>query len=391
MLTDTNALDLGASTISGTLGVNTTGNITQSGALSVSGLTTLAAAGATSDITLSTATNDFSTVAVSSGRNVTLTDANALILGASTISGTLGVTTTGNHHPERGPVGQRAHHPGGRGGHQRHHPEHGHQRLQHRGGELRTQRLPDGRQRPDPGGLHRQRHPGGEHHRDHHPERGAVGQRGSPPWRPGAANDITLSNATNDFSTVAVSHRGNVVLTDANAIDLGASTVSGTLSVTAGGAITDSGNLSVTGASSFTVPNATSITLDSAGNSFGGTVSFLASAGTIQDVTVVDTTPLDLQALTLLGNLSVTATGITQSGAFVVPGTTTLSAGAANDITLNNAANNFGTVAVSSSGSNVSLADTNAIDPGHLHHQRHLGGAPPPGPSPRAGRCRSLV
>ncbi len=169
----------------------------------------------------------------------------------------------------------------------------------------------------------------------HHPGSGG-GQRHHP------------DNATNTFSTVAVTTGRNVALTDADAIDLGASTVSGTLSVTAGGAITDSGNLSVTGASSFTVPNATSITLDSAGNSFGGTVSFLASAGTIQDVTVVDTTPLDLQALTLLGNLSVTATGITQSGAFVVPGTTTLSAGAANDITLNNAANNFGTVAVSS-------------------------------------------
>ncbi len=55
---------LGASTISGTLGVTTAGAITQSGVLAVTGVTTLAA-GAANDITLSNATNNFSTVAVS--------------------------------------------------------------------------------------------------------------------------------------------------------------------------------------------------------------------------------------------------------------------------------------------------------------------------------------
>ena len=110
------------------------------------------------------------------------------------------------------------------------------------------------------------------------------------------------------------------------------------------------------------MPNATSITLDSAGNkSFGGSVSFLASAGSIQDVTVVDITSLDLQALTLLVYLNVTATGITQSGAFVVPGTTSLTAGAANNITLANAANTFTGAVTVVSANNVSLADANAL------------------------------
>ena len=53
------------------------------------------AAGAGNDITLDSASNNFSTVSITSGRNVTLNDTNALVLGASTISGTLGVTTAG--------------------------------------------------------------------------------------------------------------------------------------------------------------------------------------------------------------------------------------------------------------------------------------------------------
>src|SRR5204863_488069 len=93
-LQDANALILGASTVSGTLGVTTAGALTQSGALAVT-VTTALAAGAANTITLNNAANDFSTVGVTSALNVTLHDANALILGASTVSGTLGVTTAG--------------------------------------------------------------------------------------------------------------------------------------------------------------------------------------------------------------------------------------------------------------------------------------------------------
>ncbi len=55
------------------------------------------------------------------------------------------------------------------------------------------------------------------------------------------ANDITLTNAANNFSTVGITTGNNVALTNANALDLGASTVSGTLNVTANGALTQSG------------------------------------------------------------------------------------------------------------------------------------------------------
>ena len=73
-LTDINALDLAASTISGTLGVTTNGALTQSGPLTVAGTTTLAA-GAANNITLNNAANNFSTVGITSGNNVALTDA----------------------------------------------------------------------------------------------------------------------------------------------------------------------------------------------------------------------------------------------------------------------------------------------------------------------------
>ena len=84
-LVDSNALDLGTSTIAGTLNVTAGGPITDSGNLVVTGTTTLAA-GAANDITLDSAGNNFSTVAVISGNNVTLQDTNALDLGASTVS-----------------------------------------------------------------------------------------------------------------------------------------------------------------------------------------------------------------------------------------------------------------------------------------------------------------
>ena len=57
-LADANALDLGTSTVSGTLNVTTNGALTQSGALTVAGTTTLVA-GSGNDITLTNASNDF--------------------------------------------------------------------------------------------------------------------------------------------------------------------------------------------------------------------------------------------------------------------------------------------------------------------------------------------
>ena len=126
---------------------------------------------------------------------------------------------------------------------------------------------------------------------------------------------------------------------DSNALDLGASTISGTLNVTAGGAITDSGNLVVTGTTTLAAGAGNDITLDSAGNNFS-TVAITSG----RNVTLVDSNALDSGCLDGLRDPKRHRGGaITDSGNLVVTGTTTLAAGAGNDITLNNA-NNFSTV-----------------------------------------------
>ena len=68
----------------------------------------------------------------------------------------------------------------------------------------------------------------------------------------------------NDFSTVGITSGNNVVLNDINALDLGASTVSGTLNVTTNGALTDSGALVVAGTTTLAAGAANNITLNNA-------------------------------------------------------------------------------------------------------------------------------
>ena len=127
----------------------------------------------------------------------------------------------------------------------------------------------------------------------------------------GAGNNITLNNAANDFSTVGITSGNNVALTDANALILGASTVSGTLGVTTGGALTQSGVLAVTGATTFTATAAnTDMLLDTQANNFGGVVSFAGTPANIRDVQLRNvnagaTVPV-LAGLTNLRNLTLT-------------------------------------------------------------------------------------
>ena len=94
---------------------------------------------------------------------------------------------------------------------------------------------------------------------------------------------------------------------------------------------------------------------------FHGTVSVVSG----RNVTLVDANAFDLGVSTVSGNLVVTASGaITDSGKIAVAGTTTLAAGAGNDITLDTPADDFtGAVSVVS-GRNVTLVDANAFDLG---------------------------
>jgi len=90
-ITNDSALAL-EGTVTGTLDLTTGGAVTDSGALSVSGATTIGATGF--DVTLDAAASDFETISVT-GANVTLADADNVDLATTTASGTLNVTAGG--------------------------------------------------------------------------------------------------------------------------------------------------------------------------------------------------------------------------------------------------------------------------------------------------------
>ena len=94
-VTDTNSIDLGASTIATALTVNAGGNVTQSGAIAAAGAVTTTVNANGSDITLLDAANDFGTVALD-GSIVLVNDTNGIDLGASSISTSFEVNAGGN-------------------------------------------------------------------------------------------------------------------------------------------------------------------------------------------------------------------------------------------------------------------------------------------------------
>ena len=287
-LVDVNALAIGPSTISGNLSLTAGGPITQSGAITVAGTSSLSA-GPANNITLTDAANDFvGAVSIISGNNVTLADAGALLMGTSTISGNLSLTASG-------PITQS----------------------------------------------------------------GAITVAGTSSLSAGAGNNITLTDAGNDFvGPVGIGSGNNVSLVDANALTLGASTISGNLALSATGTITQLAAITVPGTTTLSAGAANDITLALAGNDFIGPVTIISA----NNATLADANSLVLAAITTSGNVSLTTSGtITQTGPLGIGGTTTLDAGAANDIVLNNAANDFvGAVAITS-GKNVTLVDVNAF------------------------------
>ena len=168
---------------------------------------------------------------------------------------------------------------------------------------------------------------------------------------------VILNNALNNFGGSVSAAGTRVIIRDNTALNLGTVTASTSLSATSTSAgITQSGVISSAGAASFAAANGFSIDVGTQANTFSSTASFAALSGTLANVSVRDTTALDLQALTLTGNLTVISGGaVTDSGALVIGGTTSVSAPGQN-ITLDNA-NQF-TGAVSLAGANVTLNNT---------------------------------
>ncbi|MES1977801.1 MAG: YDG domain-containing protein, partial [Pseudomonadota bacterium] len=341
-LADDNALVLGASTISGTLGVAASGAVTQSGAVAVAGLTTLAA-GAANNITLGDTGNNFSTVVITSGNNVSIADSNALVLGASTVSGSLGVNTAGaiTQSGVLNVTGATTLAAGAANN----------ITLNNASNNFSTVAITSGNNvsitdanalvlgaSTVSGTL-------GVNTAGAVTQSGAVAVAGLTTLAAGAANNITLGDTGNNFSTVVITSGNNVSIADSNALVLGASTVSGSLGVNTAGAITQSGALSGAGAASFAAGSANDITLTSAANDFS---SVAVSSG--NNVSLRDANALVLGASTVNTSLDVVAAGaVTQSGAIVAPALsvkTLANTGAA--ITLANAGNNVGTLSLRS-------------------------------------------
>jgi hypothetical protein len=184
--------------------------------------------------------------------------------------------------------------------------------------------------------------------------------------------NITFDNDGHAFNTVGVTDGVNVTLrtgtgvTDPDGIVIGGVAISGNLVVTAEqGDIGNNGALVIGGISAFTANGAgSSITVDDAGNDFTGTVEF-GGAG-LTNVTVTDTSALDLAGADLGGDLSVTAPGITTSGLIDVVGIATFDAqGSSLDLTNNNAGNDFGTLVVANA-TDVDVVDVDDITLGDI-------------------------
>jgi trimeric autotransporter adhesin len=137
---------------------------------------------------------------------------------------------------------------------------------------------------------------------------------------------VTLSQSTNDFGTVTTVSAGSVDLADANTIDLGTSSLTGNLVVTAVSGITDSGTVSVGTTTALTTTGA-GADIDLGTLASSGTVA-LNTTGASSDATVVNATTLALAASNVGGNLSATATTgdvTVTNGDVNVGGTLTLS------------------------------------------------------------------
>ena len=179
-----------------------------------------------------------------------------------------------------------------------------------------------------------------------------------------AAGDVQLTNTANDFGTVTVLDAVNVSLVDSNSIALDGITASGTLNVTArnGGDISqlNGAGLIINGLASFSVDAGRDIVLENQNNQFAGGIGFAANSGLLNNISVINSQALQLQALNIIGDLTAAtiAGDIIQAGELIVAGATTLTA--AGDVQLTNIANDFGTVTVSNA-ANVSLVDSNSI------------------------------
>ena len=183
------------------------------------------------------------------------------------------------------------------------------------------------------------------------------------------ANTLTLQAGSNIGSTATpiLSAANGLVLSgnDATvvnnaALNIGASSLSGNLSVTSRGTITQSGVITANaGVATFNTQNLGDVTLNTAANNFDRVV--IAAAN---EVALRSAAGLNFGTSSLTGNLTVTANGpVTQTGSITANGANTFAsfnAGAGGNIALDNVSNNFNEVRIVA-GNNVALVDANNL------------------------------
>ena len=165
---------------------------------------------------------------------------------------------------------------------------------------------------------------------------------------------ITATLTVNmDSAQTITASSGPLTVNADGALALGASKVTGSLTIVAGGDVSDFGKLTVSGTTTITAIDSSkadkSISLDTSGNSFGKLVL------TGKDASIVEAADVEFGAIDLSGNLTLVTTGnVTQSAGVDVTGAATITATARN-VTLSNSANVFGSLTVT--GKDVSIQE----------------------------------
>ena len=320
-LNDINSLILGDVSASGNLRVSTLGHLTDSGVVKVLG-SSVFNAGATGDITLNTSLNDFvGALTVTLARDVTLVDANALDMAASTIGGNLSLTV-GELLSDSGALQVT-----GTSVMQARYIV-----LDHGSNNFATVRLTTRNATvSDLNGLDLGASTlsgnlvlttGGAI-----TDSGALSIAGTTSLTVASGNDITLDNANHFAGSLSVSGARDVTLNDTGAVNFGRLQIARDWIVTAAGAISDSAAIEVQGRTDLTIVGAGStgrdIVLDESANNFVGTVSLSAYAAEIRDKDA-----LTLGTVTLGGDFNVRAQGSLSGAAQVrVTGATVLDTG----------------------------------------------------------------
>ena len=262
-LTDADAIVLGKSSIGNDLTVTASGNVTQSGALTVGNTATFATA-KTANVVLTEATNAFNTVAVTQAKDVTLTDADAIVLGKSSIGNDLTVTASGNVTQSGAlTVGNTATIATAKTAKVE---------LTNAGNDFTTVVVTKAQDvsLTDKSAIVLGKSSIGNDLTV--TAGGAITDSGALSVAKTATfsatgSDITLDKAHN-FATVVISAGSNVTLNDTNAIVLGKSSIGNDLTVTASGNVTQSGALTVGNTATFATAKTAKVELTNAGNDF---------------------------------------------------------------------------------------------------------------------------